>query len=94
MLMPACDLCRQREAPDIIVSDFRLGDGVDGVNAVRLVRETIGRPIPACLISGDTNTNARQQAQAAGLTLLNKPVRPAKLASLLRHLLQLSDPAP
>ena len=27
-------------------------------------------------------------AQRAGLTLLHKPVRPAKLRSLLRHLLQ------
>jgi hypothetical protein len=37
-------------------------------------------------MSGDVDAALMQAAKAAGLTLLHKPVRPAKLRSLLRHL--------
>jgi len=53
-----------------------------------VLRERAGRPIAACVISGDTDTKVVQQVQAAGLVLLGKPVRPAKLRGLLRHLVR------
>ena len=82
----ACDSYRQDQAPDILISDFRLGGEINGIEAVQRLRVIAGRPIVACLISGDTDAQVRSQAQAAGLSLLQKPVRPAKLRSLLRHL--------
>jgi hypothetical protein len=45
-----------------------------------------GKEIPACLMSGDTDGELMQAARDAGLTLLHKPVRPAKLRALLRRL--------
>jgi hypothetical protein len=36
-------------------------------------------------MSGDTDIVLQQNAKSAGLTLLQKPVRPAKLRSLLRR---------
>ncbi len=84
----ACDLCQHDQTIGLIISDFRLSDGVNGIEAVRRVRDTVGQPVPACLISGDTDVNLSEQAQRAGLVLLQKPVRPAKLRSLLRHLAQ------
>jgi CheY-like chemotaxis protein len=73
-------------APDVIASDYRLGDGTDGLSAIASLRALSGRDIPACLMSGDTDGGLMQAAKEAGLTLLHKPVRPAKLRSLLRHL--------
>jgi two-component system, sensor histidine kinase len=73
--------------PAVIVSDYRLQDGCDGIELVQCLRQRLGRATPACLISGDTDAKLMQSALAAGLTLLHKPVRPAKLRSLLRHLL-------
>ena len=87
----ACELYRQEKAPDIIISDFRLGGGVNGTEAVGMVRRATGQTIAACLISGDTDAKVREQAQAAGLTLLQKPVRPAKLRSLMWHLVKASS---
>ena len=87
----ACDWYRLNPAPDLIISDFRLGGGIDGIEAVDLLRAIAGRRIMACLVSGDTEADVRQQAQAAGLSLLQKPVRPAKLRSLLRHLVHAAD---
>ncbi len=81
--------CRQMQPdriPDVIISDYRLRDGSNGIEAIRLLREKAGQPIAACLISGDADARLRQLAQDEGLVLLQKPVRPAKLRQLLRHL--------
>ena len=72
--------------PAIIISDFRLGGGTNGMETIRLLRALTGREVSACLISGDTSHEVQQLVKAAGLTLLSKPVRPGKLRSLLRHL--------
>jgi signal transduction histidine kinase len=77
---------QKNRPPDIIISDLRLGGGINGIEAVDMLRSLAGQKIAACLISGDTDTHAREQAQAAGLVLLSKPVRPAKLRATLRHL--------
>ena len=74
------------EAPDVIISDYRLGGGVHGIEAVTRIRNLLGLKVPACIISGDTDTNLQPQALAADVVLLQKPVRPAKLRNLLRRL--------
>lgn len=76
---------------DIVVSDYRLGDDVDGLRLIAGLRALAGRDIPACLMSGDTEPELMEAARNAGLTLLHKPVRPAKLRSLMRHLLPTTD---
>lgn len=81
-----CDLLRPDQPLDIIISDFRLGGGINGIEAVAMLRAAAGRRIAACLVSGDTDADLGQQAEAAGLTLLKKPVRPANLRSLMRQL--------
>ncbi len=84
----AADLLQKYQPPDLIISDLRLGGELDGIEAVRMLREMAGRNIAACIMSGDTDAKARQQAEESGLVLLKKPVRPAKLRSVLRHLIQ------
>ena len=71
---------------DLIISDFRLGGGSNGMDAIQMLRTLAGRKLVACLISGDTSLEFRQQVKDAGLLLLSKPVRPGKLRSLLRHI--------
>ncbi len=73
-------------APDVIVSDYRLRDGENGIDIIRQLRSAAGQLVPACLISGDTDPALILAARSAGLTLLHKPVRPAKLRSLVRRL--------
>lgn len=72
--------------PDAIVSDYRLGAQGNGLRLIADLRALAGRDIPACLMSGDTDAGLMQAAKEADLTLLHKPVRPAKLRNLLRHL--------
>lgn len=79
--------------PDVIVSDYRLRDGENGIDVINQLRSAAGVPIAACLMSGNTDPELMQAARAAGLSLLHKPVRPAKLRSLVRSLASHHDEA-
>lgn len=85
-LAMALALLKSGAAPEVIVADYRLRDGENGIEVIHQLRAMAGQPIPACLISGDADATLMQAAAAASLTLLQKPVRPAKLRSLLRRL--------
>jgi CheY-like chemotaxis protein len=75
---------------DLIICDYRLPDNQNGIEAVRRLRLSAQRDIPACLISGDTDPDLMLAAKEAGLTLMHKPVRPAKLRSLMARLVKRS----
>lgn len=73
--------------PELIISDYRLDGATHGMEVIVQLRRQLARQVPACLISADTDPELLQAAQAAQLTLLHKPVRPAKLRSLMNRLL-------
>jgi CheY-like chemotaxis protein len=80
-----------QQLPDFILTDYRLRGARNGVDTVRQLRALAGHDIPACVISGDTAEEVKARIQAAGLVLLQKPVKPAKLRSVLRrHALSLA----
>ena len=80
--------------PDLIISDYRLRDGENGIAALQQLRKQAGRAVPACLISGDTDPALLLAVRQAGLTMLHKPVRPAKLRSLIARLARSDLPSP
>jgi two-component system, sensor histidine kinase len=79
------------QRPDLIISDFRLGDGQSGIDAIARLREKLGPTVPAFLISGDTAPERLREARASGHHLLHKPVRPMRLRAMVSQLLQESD---
>jgi signal transduction histidine kinase/CheY-like chemotaxis protein len=72
--------------PDLVLSDYRLRAGESGMQTLQRLRTQLERPLPACLMSGDTDPELIQSCRDAGLPLLHKPVRPAKLRTLIRRL--------
>jgi signal transduction histidine kinase/CheY-like chemotaxis protein len=72
--------------PSLIISDYQLGETCNGIETIEQLRNGLSTFVPACLMSGDTDPSLIKAAHASGLTLLHKPVRPAKLRSLIRHL--------
>jgi CheY-like chemotaxis protein len=77
--------------PDALLSDFRLRKGETGIDVLQQLQEVLPSPVQACLMSGDTDPELIQMCQARGLPLLHKPVRPAKLRSVLRHMLRVQS---
>jgi PAS domain S-box-containing protein len=74
----------QPYGPDLIVADYRLRLGRTGIQAIRNIRVRYGnRSIPSILITGDTDPDRLQEAEASGYRLLHKPVAPPLLRSVL-----------
>ena len=71
--------------PDVIISDYHLRDGKTGIEAITELRTALSAPIPAFLMSGDTDPGPLQDATANGYPLLHKPVSPMALRSALAN---------
>jgi CheY-like chemotaxis protein len=65
--------------PDVLLCDFRLGDGENGVSVAEAVRNEFNTDIPALLITGDTNPEQIRAIAASGLAVLHKPLREDEL---------------
>jgi PAS domain S-box-containing protein len=65
---------------DILLADYHLGDGVDGIELLRRLRTPT---LSAALISADHDADLILAARNAGFPLLHKPLRPAALRALL-----------
>jgi signal transduction histidine kinase/CheY-like chemotaxis protein len=77
--------------PDLIISDYRLGDGKNGIEAIECLRRALGIPVPAFLISGDTAPERLRDATASNYRLLHKPVAPMTLRAMVNRLLKNRD---
>jgi signal transduction histidine kinase len=78
--------------PDLIVSDYRLACGGNGLQAITQLRATFGDQIPACVVTGDTSSGVLGEIESAGLHALTKPVAPLRLRALVSQLLKGSAP--
>lgn len=67
------------QAPDLIVSDYRLRGNQTGAEAIAALRSLLGKDVPALMITGDTAPDRLREALASDVPLLHKPVVPDQL---------------
>ncbi len=72
------------EAPELIISDYHLADGPNGVQAVIALRADFGNPVPVYVVTGDTSKIVRDVSSLENARVMNKPVRPDELLRLAR----------
>lgn len=72
---------------DFLMSDFRLPGNTDGIEVAQLFRQRFGDELPVLILTGDTAPETLQRITQAGLAILHKPVRAARLRAMLTHLL-------
>jgi Na+/proline symporter/signal transduction histidine kinase/CheY-like chemotaxis protein len=68
--------------PDGLLVDYHL-DGDNGVDAIAELRRRSSSELPAILVTADRSVHVREEARAAGVQVLNKPVKPASLRALM-----------
>ena len=73
---------------DLILADYHLAEGVDGLQALQQLRGVLGELPPVAMITADGSSELKQRARALGYPVLHKPVRPAALRALLSALLR------
>lgn len=80
-------LAREDASPELIISDLRLDHGELGTELVQRLRARLRPNLPALLLTGDTSLQTARDVRRSGLTLLYKPVPPAKLRIVMKNLL-------
>jgi len=78
-------LAEQGQRPDLIVCDYRLAGGKNGVQAVEHVRDAY--EIPALIITGGVAPASAQERRPTHYELMQKPVDPAALQAMLSEAL-------
>ncbi len=73
---------------NLLITDYQLGNDITGFDVIREVRQYRNIEIPCILISGDTSQELQKRASDGGFHLLHKPVKPAKLRSLVQFFLK------
>lgn len=82
-------LCAQlTHAPDVLLTDWRLAQGETGQHVVnKLVAMFPGARIQVLVITGDIAMDGQEISGLSQLPALHKPVKPARLRTLLREML-------
>lgn len=89
-LAEALKLVSSGYEPEALIADLRLADGASGIEAVRVLRATLARDLPAVIVTGDAGSDHVQAAGAAGLSVALKPVRARQLRAFLHQALTTS----
>ena len=71
--------------PDAIVVDFRLSENVTGLDAIRMINDSLGISTPALIVTGDTSDDGLKEITGAGYKHLHKPVDVDELLDIVRE---------
>lgn len=71
------------DTPQLLISDYRLAEQEDGLQAIERMREAAGLMLPALLISADLSPELHERCLPAHVIPLGKPLLPARLRQVL-----------
>jgi two-component system, chemotaxis family, CheB/CheR fusion protein len=75
--------------PDLVVADYNLPAGMNGLQLRAKVHELLGRAVPVIILTGDISTTTLRAVADQGAVQLNKPVKLDALTNAIQRLLQL-----
>jgi two-component system CheB/CheR fusion protein len=78
--------------PDLVLADYNLPNGPNGLQVVASLQEIFGYDINAIILSGDISTDTLREIARAGRAYLGKPVTAAALIGLIEELLAKPQP--
>ena len=74
---------RAQIRPELLIVDYRLESGRNGVEAIAALRARFGAAVPAIVVTGSTMSTLDKEAQDKDFHLLLKPVVPNKLRAMI-----------
>lgn len=84
-------VAHERAAPDLVLADYNLPSGMNGLQVTAKLRERLHRQIPVIILTGDISTGTLRDIALQNCTRLNKPVRLAELTQAIQRLLPKSQ---
>ncbi len=90
----ALDSVRQGIArPDLILADYNLPHGMNGLQVAAKLRERFGSQVPVIILTGDISTRTLREIGGQHCVQLNKPVKLRELTEAIQTLLRPSQSA-
>ncbi|PZW40807.1 two-component system CheB/CheR fusion protein [Humitalea rosea] len=74
-------------SPDLILADYNLPNGPNGIRLATRLREKLREQIPVIILTGDISTMTLREIAHYDCVQLNKPVKPIELAQVVQRLL-------
>jgi CheY-like chemotaxis protein len=71
------------EYADYYIADYMLGGTLNGIQFLNLMRQKLGRPINAVVVTGDTSSTFIRYAVECDWPVLHKPINTAQLITEL-----------
>ena len=84
-------VARGQAEPDLLLTDYNLPGGLNGLELAARLREQRGSPLPVVILTGDISAESLKNIAQHDCVPLNKPVKLDALTSVLQSLL---PPAP
>lgn len=75
------------EPPDVILADYHLENGDNGITAIETLRAKADRMVQAVMVTAHRDPQIARRCAAMGVLLMEKPVRPGELGEVLARLL-------
>jgi two-component system, chemotaxis family, CheB/CheR fusion protein len=73
--------------PNLVIADYNLPNGMDGLEVIKRVRDKLQRDVPAVILTGDITTATMRRVASRNCMQLNKPMNPKELAQVIERLL-------
>ncbi len=80
--------------PDLVLADYNLPNGMNGLELILKLRERLGRPVPAIVLTADISTDTQRDIAGQDCVHINKPVKLKELTQVIQRLLAQSGAAP
>lgn len=78
--------------PDLVIADYNLPNGMDGLQVAARLRSALNRPLPVVILTGDITTKTLAEIARNDCVHLNKPVKLKKMMSVIEALLSAPKP--
>jgi CheY-like chemotaxis protein len=72
--------------PHILLVDYQLGRGPDGLEIIDMIRQQSNTILPACLVTAKRGDDLLKLCSDQGVNYLSKPIKPAKLRTLIQSM--------
>ncbi len=82
-----------RIVPDLVLADFNLPNGMNGLQTAAKLRKTMRRQIPVIIMTGDISTKTMRDIDRQGCVQFNKPVKHKDLLPAIQRLCNLPGEA-
>lgn len=73
--------------PDVVLADYNLPRGLDGLQTALKLRDLLHRPVPVVILTGDISTEALRRITGYDCLRFNKPINATALVEVIQALL-------